>query len=169
MSDRAICDQAWVNGCRELSAKLQETLEMTEEQLDVALSRLCVRFDHDHYGRLDAAYRLLGKTQMAAHQLLMHFSSAVHNSALAVVRSHAAPESGQPPDLHKAQYADLCKLVPAERFLGCLVDLCQALWQVMCSYRALLCWHHDREPGPTAAAGYKVGDFSMACSEDVAC
>ncbi|XP_077513179.1 vacuolar protein sorting 50 isoform X2 [Amblyomma americanum] len=130
----------------ELSAKLQETLEMTEEQLDVALSRLCVRFDHDHYGRLDAAYRLLGKTQMAAHQLLMHFSSAVHNSALAVVRSHAAPESGQPPDLRKAQYADLCKLVPAERFLGCLVDLCQALWQVMCSYRALLCWHHDREP-----------------------
>lgn len=131
----------------ELSAKLQETLEMTEEQLDVALSRLCVQFDNDHYCRLDAAYRLLGKTQMAAHQLLMHFSSAVHSSALVVVKNHATPgDNTRPPDLHKAQYIDLCKLVPAERFLGCLVDLCQALWQVMCSYRALLSWHRDREP-----------------------
>lgn len=131
----------------ELSAKLQETLEMTEEQLDVALSRLCVQFDNDHYCRLDAAYRLLGKTQMAAHQLLMHFSSAVQNSALLVVRNHAVPgDNTRPPDLHKAQYIDLCKLVPAERFLGCLVDLCQALWQVMCSYWAVLSWHRDREP-----------------------
>ncbi|KAL1487430.1 hypothetical protein MTO96_030957, partial [Rhipicephalus appendiculatus] len=105
----------------QLSAKLQETLEMTEEQLDVALSRLCVHFDNDHYCRLDAAYRLLGKTQMAAHQLLMHFSSAVQNSALLVVRNHAvAGDNTRPPDVHKAQYVDLCKLVPAERFLGCL-------------------------------------------------
>ncbi|XP_077554046.1 vacuolar protein sorting 50 [Haemaphysalis longicornis] len=124
----------------ELSAKLQETLEMTEEQLDMALSRLCVRFDRDHYGRLDAAYRLLGKTQMAAHQLLMHYSSAVQSQSVAVVRRHA--QAGD-----KAQYGDLCQLVPPERLLPCLVELCQALWQIMCSYRALLAWHQHQRGG----------------------
>ncbi|KAH8009810.1 hypothetical protein HPB51_019879 [Rhipicephalus microplus] len=89
----------------------------------------------------------VASVQMAAHQLLMHFSSAVQNSALLVAKSHAvAGDNTRPPDLHKAQYVELCKLIPAERFLGCLVDLCQALWQVMCSYWAVLTWHRDREP-----------------------
>lgn len=82
---------------------------MTEEQLDVALSRTCSSFDRSHYSRLQAAYGLLGKTQMAAHQLLMHFSSAIHNRAFAIVRGYAETHSSQG-DLQKAQYRDLCRV-----------------------------------------------------------
>jgi len=48
----------------ELSSKLQDTLEMLEEQLDVALSKTCTSFDLAHYEKVQTAYRLLGKTQV---------------------------------------------------------------------------------------------------------
>ncbi|KFM70703.1 Coiled-coil domain-containing protein 132, partial [Stegodyphus mimosarum] len=35
---------------------------MTEEQLDVALSKVCSSFDQIHYEKLQEAYALLGKT-----------------------------------------------------------------------------------------------------------
>ena len=49
----------------ELSSKLQDTLEMIEEQLDVALSKTCSGFDVAHYEKVQSAYRLLGKTQVS--------------------------------------------------------------------------------------------------------
>ena len=49
----------------ELSSKLQDTLEMIEEQLDVALSKICSGFDVVHYEKVQNAYRLLGKTQVS--------------------------------------------------------------------------------------------------------
>ena len=48
----------------ELSSKLQDTLEMIEEALDVALSKTCGGFDEKHYEKVQTAYRLLGKTQV---------------------------------------------------------------------------------------------------------
>uniref|UniRef100_A0A663DSC1 VPS50 subunit of EARP/GARPII complex n=1 Tax=Aquila chrysaetos chrysaetos TaxID=223781 RepID=A0A663DSC1_AQUCH len=47
----------------ELNSKLQDTLEQIEEQLDVALSKICKNFDISHYTKVQQAYRLLGKTQ----------------------------------------------------------------------------------------------------------
>ena len=45
--------------------KLQDTLEMIEESLDVALSKTCNGFDEKHYEKVQIAYRLLGKTQVS--------------------------------------------------------------------------------------------------------
>lgn len=53
--------------CSELSSKLQDTLEMIEESLDVALSKTCAGFDQSHYEKVQTAYRLLGKTQVSAY------------------------------------------------------------------------------------------------------
>jgi len=50
--------------CRsELNSKLQDTLEMIDESMDVALSKTCGNFDDTYYSRIQTAYRLLGKTQ----------------------------------------------------------------------------------------------------------
>jgi hypothetical protein len=49
----------------ELSSKLQDTLVMIEESLDVALSKTCVKFDEAHYIKLQKAYKLLGKIQVS--------------------------------------------------------------------------------------------------------
>ena len=56
---------------------------MAEESLDVALSKVCVDFNEDRYRLLVEAYALLGKgkTQSSMDQLLMHITSAIHNTA----------------------------------------------------------------------------------------
>ncbi|XP_054713927.1 syndetin-like [Uloborus diversus] len=124
----------------ELSSKLQDTLEMTEEQLDVALSKVCTNFDQVRYEKLQEAYGLLGKTQTALDQLLMHFASAIHNTAFRIVLDFVE-KSGNEKSFPKRQYFDLCKLVNSDNFSACLAALCKALWQIMQSYWHIIEWH----------------------------
>jgi hypothetical protein len=61
---------------------------------------------------VQAAYRLLGKTQMAMDQLHMHYATAVHGAAFGVVRGYAvqADSSSGGNTLHKREYKELCKV-----------------------------------------------------------
>ncbi|KAJ9592435.1 hypothetical protein L9F63_015851 [Diploptera punctata] len=120
-----------------LSGKLQDTLDMTEEQLDQALAKVCSHFDAEHYSKVQAAYRLLGKTQMAMDQLHMHFASAIHNAAFNVVHGYVELCSQNDLQANKKQYKQLCKCVTAESFIPCLVDLCKTLWGIMHSYHQI--------------------------------
>ncbi|XP_067655152.1 syndetin-like [Haliotis asinina] len=132
----------------ELSSKLQDTLEMIEEQLDVALSKTCSSFDVIHYEKVQMAYRLLGKTQTAMDQLHMHFASAIHNTAFTMVLGYVELCSGTgTTNFQKRQYSDLCKHITTETFTPCLVDLCKSLWGVMKSYYKTMQWHesHDQD------------------------
>ncbi len=131
---------------KELASKLQDTLEMMEERLDVALAKVCVDFTPFLYDRLCSAYALLGKTQTSMDQLHMHLTSAIHNTAWNVVYGHAALILHHDPQLGKKPYADLCACIAEESFLPCLVDLCRALWNIMNSYRQIVLWHEaDKE------------------------
>ncbi|RZF38465.1 hypothetical protein LSTR_LSTR011955 [Laodelphax striatellus] len=128
-----------------LSGKLQDTLDMAEEQLDVALSKMCYKFEADIYNKLQAAYSLLGKTRTAMDQLLMHFTSAIHNSAFSVVHSYVEQNNST-----KKQYNELCKCVQETDFIPCLVSLCQALWKIVSSYHEVACWHQNHFSNSTA-------------------
>lgn len=130
----------------ELSSKLQDTLVMIEEQLDVGLSKVCNGFERTHYEKVQAAYKLLGKTQIAMDQLHMHFTNAIHNIAFEVVFAfvdHHPAENDR--TAYKRQYVDLCKSVDTSYFTQCLFSLCKALWKVMHSYYRILNWHEENE------------------------
>lgn len=130
----------------ELNSKLQDTLVMIEEQIDVALSKTCSNFDETHYEKVQTAYRLLGKTQTAMDQLHMHFTSAIHNTAFQIVLGYVELCSGTGREnFHKRQYTDLCKSVTQESFTPCLIDLSKALWEVMRSYHKTMRWHEEHE------------------------
>jgi hypothetical protein len=80
--------------------------------------QVCSRFDSDHYGKVQAAYRLLGKTQMAMDQLHMHYASAIHGAAFGVVHGYVelcsgavqADTSSGRNTFHKKQYKELCEV-----------------------------------------------------------
>ncbi|XP_038044483.1 syndetin-like [Patiria miniata] len=130
----------------ELSSKLQDTLEMIEEQLDQALAKTCINFDVKHYEKVQTAYTLLGKTQTAMDQLHMHFTSAIHNSAFTIVVGYVELMSGsEDTNFQKMQYKDLCSHVTTDTYIPCLVDLCKALWEVMKSYYKTIEWHEANE------------------------
>ncbi|XP_059150713.1 syndetin-like isoform X2 [Physella acuta] len=137
----------------ELSSKLQDTLEMIEEQLDVALSKTCAGFDQLHYQKVQRAYKQLGKTQTAMDQLHMHFASAIHNTAFTIILGYVELTSGGggAVNFQKRQYPDLCKNITIETFTPCLVDLCKALWEVMKSYYKTMKWHEVNDQDMTPA------------------
>lgn len=129
----------------ELSSKLQDTLEMIEEQLDKALAKTCTDFDIKHYEKLQAAYRLLGKTETAMDQLHMHFTSSIHNIAFQIVLGYVQLVTGSTDSrFQKMQFKDLCSHVDLETYIPCLADLCKALWEVMKSYYKTMDWHQKQ-------------------------
>ena len=72
--------------------------------------QLCTRFEPDRYVRLQEAYRLLGKTQTAADQLLMHMTSAVHTASSQQVLAYVRGADGARQPVQKRQYSDLCSV-----------------------------------------------------------
>ncbi|XP_059085290.1 syndetin-like isoform X2 [Tigriopus californicus] len=138
---------------KQLAVKLQDTLDLTEEHLDVALSKVCVGFNPLMYERIHQAYCLLGKTQISMDQLHMHLTSTIHNMAWNVVYGHAmlSQEANMSLDLSKRPYADLCDSIATSSVIPCLVDLCRALWSIMNSYKQLVDWH-ETNPTPSNAS-----------------
>ncbi|XP_021791727.2 syndetin isoform X1 [Papio anubis] len=137
----------------ELNSKLQDTLEQIEEQLDVALSKICKNFDINHYTKVQQAYRLLGKTQTAMDQLHMHFTQAIHNTVFQVVLGYVELCAGNTDTkFQKLQYKDLCTHVTPDSYIPCLADLCKALWEVMLSYYRTMEWHEKHDNEDTASA-----------------
>ncbi|XP_034238333.1 syndetin isoform X2 [Thrips palmi] len=140
-----------------LSGKLVDTLVMTEEQLDVALGKICEKFDETLYGQLQAAYALLGKTQAAMDQLHMHFTSAIQNTALKVIKSFVGKSESVVATSGK-QYNELCKKVKEENFIPCLQELCSSLWRIVCSHHRVALWHqkHTVDKGTNKGADLEV-------------
>ncbi|XP_062034874.1 syndetin [Lepus europaeus] len=137
----------------ELNSKLQDTLEQIEEQLDVALSKICKNFDINHYTKVQQAYRLLGKTQTAMDQLHMHFTQAIHNTVFQVVLGYVELcACNTDTKFQKLQYKDLCTHVIPDSYIPCLADLCKALWEVMLSYYRTMEWHEKHDGGDTTVA-----------------
>ncbi|XP_043365233.1 syndetin isoform X3 [Dermochelys coriacea] len=151
----------------ELNSKLQDTLEQIEEQLDVALSKICKNFDIHHYTKVQQAYRLLGKTQTAMDQLHMHFTQAIHNTVFQVVLGYVELCAGNSDTkFQKLQYKDLCTHITSDSYIPCLADLCKALWEVMLSYYRTMEWHekHDRDEG-TASSSVSDGNNVIGAEE----
>lgn len=143
----------------ELNSKLQDTLEQIEEQLDVALSKICKNFDINHYTKVQQAYRLLGKTQTAMDQLHMHFTQAIHNTVFQVVLGYVELCAGNSDTkFQKLQYRDLCMHVTSDSYIPCLADLCKALWEVMLSYYRTMEWHdkYDGEESASSSDGSSI-------------
>lgn len=73
------------------------------------LKQICEKFDEALYGQLQAAYSQLGKTQAAMDQLHMHFTSAIQNTALKVIKNFAG-RSECTAIAGGKQYNELCKV-----------------------------------------------------------
>ncbi|OXB84733.1 UNVERIFIED_CONTAM: hypothetical protein H355_001210 [Colinus virginianus] len=141
--------------------------EMLEEQLDVALSKICKNFDISHYTKVQQAYRLLGKTQTAMDQLHMHFTQAIHNTVFQVVLGYVELCAGNTDTkFQKLQYKDLCTHITSDSYIPCLADLCKALWEVMLSYYRTMQWHESHDQDQEGAAVTSVSDGSSVVGSE---
>lgn len=65
--------------CIDLTSKLQSTQESIVIQLDLNLSKLCSHFSAKEYVNLMAAYKLLGKSEVAVDNLITSYVRSVHD------------------------------------------------------------------------------------------
>ncbi|XP_045136373.1 syndetin-like [Portunus trituberculatus] len=168
----------------ELSTKLQDTLEVAEEQLDQALARVAANFNIRSYEKLQTAYGLLGKTQTLMDQLHMHLTSHIHNSAFTIVLGYVelynsaaaggigvvtgtSSSSTSSSSSSKLQYSELCKYINEESFLPCLLDLSKCMWNVLRSYRNIITWHDNNKQmgGDDVGASGNNGNGEGVASE----
>nr|XP_039271355.1 syndetin-like [Styela clava] len=132
------------NCIKDLSSKLQDTIEQIEEQIDVALSKMCNHFDSEMYEKLQVGYKLLGKRQTAVDQLLMHFTTCIHNIAFQTLLGYVQLCTKEPDaNLQKKQFNDLCSIVDSSFYIPCLLALCKALWTIMYCYHKVSLWHSE--------------------------
>ncbi|XP_065897406.1 syndetin-like isoform X2 [Dysidea avara] len=128
----------------DLGSKLKDTQNAIEAQLEEVLSSMCTAFEPRQYQQVQVAYRLLGKSQNAIDQLLMHFTSTIHSNAFSVVFEYAKSSLAETED-QKMPYRDLCKAVPSKSFTACLKSLCKAMWKIMKNYYQIKLWHENVE------------------------
>jgi hypothetical protein len=96
----------------DISLRLQDTLDMAEEQLDVGLEKCCTHFDAVLYSKLYHATLLLGK-QDVIDQLNLHMTSSLHHSSLILIKDYVECSDTDKIVIHynKLQFQDLCKHV----------------------------------------------------------
>ncbi|KAG8138985.1 hypothetical protein E2320_001777, partial [Naja naja] len=117
------------------------SLSHNQEQLDVALSKICKNFDINHY------------TKTAMDQLHMHFTQAIHNTVFQVVLGYVELCAGNTDTkFQKLQYKDLCTHITSDSYIPCLADLCKALWEVMLSYYRTMDWHEKYDHGESPSS-----------------
>lgn len=90
-----------------LAQKLQDTLLMTELQLDTVLAETPHSFDVKTYSNLQDAYRLLGKSVTAIDQLHMNFISAIHTMAFTVLKEFVERNNVDKP---KFLFEEMCEV-----------------------------------------------------------
>lgn len=91
-----------------LAHKLQDTLLMTELQLDTVLGLVPHSFDVKTYSNLQEAYRLLGKSLTAIDQLHMNFISAIHTMAFTVLKEFIERNGDEKP---KCLFEEMCEVI----------------------------------------------------------
>ncbi|XP_037908904.1 syndetin isoform X2 [Hermetia illucens] len=132
-----------------LNQKLQETLMLTEFQLDNVLNEMTQNFDAKKYGKLQEAYKLLNKSLIAMDQLHINFISAIHSTVNVVLRSYNEPSSD---DKQKQLFEQLCEGVAADKYIQCLINLCKSFWTILVSYYQIVLWHQNYKLFPSDSA-----------------
>lgn len=123
--------------------KIQDTLIMTEVQLDEVLNGLTYEFDAKKYTKLQEAFKLLGKSPLAMDQLHMNFISSIHSTAFSVLKGYvnsSTTTAGGTPQ-QKLVFEQLCENIPAERYIDCLINLCKSFWKILVCYHQVVLWH----------------------------
>ena len=108
---------------RDLSNKLQDTLDFIEESMDVTLAKLCSYFNSHTYQRLLNAYHLLGKSLTSMDQLQMHFVNVVQTRTLDILTTTSGAGRNEQ---NLSTYTDLCKVSDGvERLRGLMFLHCE--------------------------------------------
>ncbi|KAJ7561332.1 hypothetical protein O6H91_03G024200 [Diphasiastrum complanatum] len=147
--------------CVELSAiqdmnhNIEEWLQKTIEKVDGVLLDVCRKFDAKRYLTVIDAYAMIDDVASLIEKIQNCFAQIVVSETHAVLNSHLC--EGEDPQLTKKKtrlpYNDLCLQLPESKFKSCLYNMLEVLYDILCSYYAMMTWKHSfQSPGSSASS-----------------
>ncbi|CAI4230542.1 unnamed protein product [Auanema sp. JU1783] len=123
----------------DLMAKLADTTNLIEKELDKALSSLTVVFDMDKYTNVHSAYAMLNKTEYACRALVKSFVTTIERTC----RSMITEKITTLVDLTEHTFEDLCELLPVSSVEATIRELCFVLCKILTTYHYILRYHSE--------------------------
>ena len=134
----------------DLGAKLNYTIQMTEERLDLALARLCINFNLNQFSKAKETFDLLDKTQFLYDQLLIHFSTVINDKTFNIVNSYVElcvinlSIDSTAGSTKERNFEDVCAQLSTDCFLPCLIDFSKSMWHIMINYKKFINAHDSK-------------------------
>ena len=132
----------------EITKRLDQANLSIDKKLNNSLEKIAkLEFDSKNYKETLQCYSKLNKIQNVAEIILIHFLQSIQESALSIAFSHNNLEKLKKDDdsggVSALDYelVELCKNVPGEEYLECLLGMCSVMWKVMINYVKLVKWH----------------------------
>ncbi|KAK1435111.1 hypothetical protein QVD17_00871 [Tagetes erecta] len=131
---------------QEMSRGVEIWLGKTLQKLDSLLLGVCRNFKETSFLTVVDAYALIGDVSGLAEKIQSFFMQEV------ISETHAVLKNIMQQDLEAAEaqntrltYSDLCTRVPESKFRECLLATLAILFNLMCSYHAIMSFNSDHK------------------------
>eukprot|EP01018_Ginkgo_biloba_P020518 Gb_32393 [translate_table: standard] len=121
---------------------MQAWLGSTLEKVDSVLSGVCRDFSAESYITVVDAYALIGDISGFAEKLQNVFMQIVLSETQTVLKDFVSQGLDSQAMQRKSRltYNDLCLHLPESKFRHCLLKTLEVLFDLMCSYHAMMTW-----------------------------
>lgn len=136
-----------LSAVQEMSCGVEVWLGKTLQKLDSLLLGVCKDFKEESYLTVVDAYAIIGDVSGLAEKMQSFFMQEVLSETHSVLKN-IIQEDAEYPDrksTSRLTYSDLCLQIPESKFRQCLLETLAVLFDLMCSYYAIMSFQPEYE------------------------
>ncbi|XP_074329099.1 uncharacterized protein LOC141666799 isoform X2 [Apium graveolens] len=135
-----------LSAVQEMSCGVEVWLGKTLQKLDSLLLGVCKDFKEESYLTVVDAYAIIGDVSGLAEKMQSFFMQEVLSETHSVLKN-IIMEDVESPDMKSTRltYSDLCLQIPESKFRQCLLETLAVLFNLMCSYYAIMSFQPEYE------------------------
>ncbi|KAL8115582.1 hypothetical protein AgCh_022180 [Apium graveolens] len=136
-----------LSAVQEMSCGVEVWLGKTLQKLDSLLLGVCKDFKEESYLTVVDAYAIIGDVSGLAEKMQSFFMQEVLSETHSVLKN-IIMEDVESPDMKSTSrltYSDLCLQIPESKFRQCLLETLAVLFNLMCSYYAIMSFQPEYE------------------------
>ncbi|KAJ0970154.1 hypothetical protein J5N97_023031 [Dioscorea zingiberensis] len=129
-----------LSAIQEMGRGVEAWLARALQKLDALLLGVCQEFQEERYITAVDAYALIGDVGGLAEKIQSFFMQEVLSETHSVLKDIVHEEIANNAQRNRFTYSDLCAQIPESKFRQCLLKTLDALFRLMCSYHAIMCF-----------------------------
>ncbi|PKU77742.1 syndetin isoform X1 [Dendrobium catenatum] len=134
-----------LSAIKEMSSGIEAWFERTLQKLDKLLLGVCRTFREESYATVIDAYVLVGDITGLAEKIQSFFMQEVLSETYSLLKDIVIEDPGNESQKNRFTYSDLCEHIPESKFRYCLLKTLDSLFNLMCSYYAIMSFNPKRQ------------------------